>query len=44
MIASITIANCLPGVYSMIAPFILGIWNLKSPFTNDKLHRLDEQN
>lgn len=44
MITSITLANCLPGVYSIIAPFILGVWNLYTPFKNEKLYRFDDQN
>lgn len=44
MIASITLANCLPGVYSMVAPFVLGFWNFYNPFTNEKRHHFEDEN
>lgn len=43
MIISVTLANCLPGVYSLVAPLILGFWNFYLPFTNEKLHRFDDK-
>lgn len=43
MITSITLANCLPGIYNLAAPLLLGVWNLHLPFTNDKLHRIDDK-